>query len=126
MLSVQNYHRMREEKRQQELIDATVKKILESSTIETQTNFANSESNNEASEALIVEAKSVQEDDYEDDNDVDSVGIIALIVGGCALVVGTLNLMFLMQMKKEMKPAKYVGDKDDSVSISSEGLNSVN
>merc|ERR1712238_599210 len=119
LLSVQNYAKMNEATMQQDLIDQAIaasaamqKKMDAEATTETSTNV----------KAVAVDNTAAKVQDavkpYADDNDIDAVGIIGLILGCCALIVGTMNVFVMSSMKTQITTTT-----SDLVSLGSKDMN---
>merc|ERR1712238_294855 len=71
-----------------------------------------------ATQTETTKAASVEttQSTYSDDNDIDLVGILGLIIGACALVVGTMNVFVMSGMKSQISSnqddLKSLGSKD--------------
>ena len=115
ILSVQNYAKMAEERKREELIQAAIA----DAKLNVQTQAGDEESSEEApvNVAAGAQADMAAQSDIEDDNDIDIVGIIGLIVGACALIVGTMNVFVMSSMK-----AQITANKDDLVSLGSKDV----
>merc|ERR1712008_465566 len=60
--------------------------------------------------------------DEEDDNDIDIVGIMGLVLGAVALVVGTMNLAFLSKMNKPAAAGAARPGDDEEVTLGSKDV----
>merc|ERR1740124_2063530 len=69
-----------------------------------------SSSSSESDDADDVKSSMMSESTYKDDNDIDPIGIAALVVGLCALVVGVANMIYMSRSK-----AAEGGNSGDSV-----------
>jgi hypothetical protein len=95
MLSVENYAAKRTAELISQQITAAIADIPEPTT----TVVTNAASDS-ASDDTKVEASSLSSTlDYEDDSDIDPVGIAALVVGLCALIVGIANMVYMSRSK---------------------------
>ena len=64
------------------------------------------------------------ESTYTDDNDIDPIGIAALVVGLCALVVGVANMIYMSRSKAVMggNSGDSVGDSVDQKTLGSKNI----
>jgi len=120
LLSVQNYAKMNEARMQQELIDEAIAAsaaLQESMKAEATGNSATTESSGKLNVEAAA-AESASQNNYTDDNDIDAVGIIGLILGCCALIVGTMNVFVMSSMKSQITSTSVdlvsLGSKDVS------------
>jgi hypothetical protein len=118
MLSVQNYAKMHEQKMQQEAIQAAIE-----AQMAVQQQMADEQAKKESSEGSMMETnlnaaqQAASPSNTEDDNDIDIVGILGLIIGACALIVGTMNVFVMSSMKTQI-----ASNKDDLVSLGSKDV----
>jgi hypothetical protein len=118
MLSVQNYAKMHEQKMQQEAIQAAIE-----AQMAVQQQMADEQGKKESSEGSMMETnlnaaqQAAVPSNTKDDNDIDIVGILGLIIGACALIVGTMNVFVMSSMKTQI-----ASNKDDLVSLGSKDV----
>jgi len=119
LLSVQNYAKMNQANLHQDAVDAAVK-AAETAVVDSVA-LAKAEALKAESEsqAAPVESSAANVPDitpYNDDNDIDAVGVIGLILGACALIVGTMNVFVMSSMKNQISTTKVdlisLGSKD--------------
>jgi hypothetical protein len=99
MLSVQNYGRMKDLQMQQKAIEDAV---------------ASATANMGSSTSGVTSLETIEVPEYSDDNDIDTVGIIGLILGACALIVGSMNVFVMSRMRTDI-----ASNKDDLMSLGS-------
>jgi len=136
MLSVRNYAKMHEDKLQQEAIKAAIEaqmEIQQKQMADEQKEMADEQNpmvgqqkeNKKESEETKTQLDAVSAanvklnvaTDYEDDDDIDIVGILGLIIGACALIVGTMNVFVMSNMKSQI-----AANKGDLVSLGSKDV----
>lgn len=136
MLSVRNYAKMHEDKLQQEAIQAAIEaqmEIQQKQMADEQKEMADEQNpmvgqqkeNKKESEETKTQLDAVSAanvklnvaTDYEDDDDIDIVGILGLIIGACALIVGTMNVFVMSNMKSQI-----AANKGDLVSLGSKDV----
>merc|ERR1712238_497596 len=114
MLSVQNYAKMAQDKMQMEAIQSAV----DAQMVLIKQSAEDAAANAPATQKETTKAASVEAtpSTYNDDNDIDLVGILGLIIGACALVVGTMNVFVMSGMKSQISSnqddLKSLGSKD--------------
>lgn len=69
-------------------------------------------------------SKSQSQSPYKDDNDIDPIGIAALVVGLCALVVGVANMIYMSRSKAAEggNSGDSVGDSVDQKTLGSKNI----
>jgi len=100
MLSVENYAAKRTAELISQQITAAIADIPVAPT-ETKTTVDSSSSDMKAMEEDpdILTSQLTNTEQYEDDSDIDPVGIAALVVGLCALIVGIANMVYMSRSK---------------------------
>jgi hypothetical protein len=111
MLSVQNYAKMAQDKMQMEAIQAAI-----DAQLAVNEKALADAADNKPKEVVQVKTQESATAPYTDDDDIDVVGILGLIIGGCALVVGTMNVFVMSGMKSQIASnqddLKSLGSKD--------------
>jgi len=123
ILAVQNFAKIQQAKEQQEAVAAAIKAAMDaqmSSSSSSEDIMMSSESSSSSSDPSMVTA--MAKDDAnpptkDDDNDIDAVGVIGLIVGACALIVGTMNVFVMSSMKNQITT-----NKSDLISLGSKDV----
>jgi len=115
ILNVQNYAKMQKAKMQQEAVDAAIKAAQDA--VSPQKVEAAGQKETESAKTVTAAAETATAKKYTDDNDIDAVGIIGLIVGACALIVGTMNVFVMSSMKNQITT-----NKDDLISLGSKDV----
>merc|ERR1712238_488037 len=114
MLSVQNYAKMAQDKIQMEAIQSAVDAQMKMIKQSAEDAAANAPATQK--EDMVKDAVEVTQPTNADDNDIDLVGILALIIGACALVVGTMNVFVMSGVKNQISSnqddLKSLGSKD--------------
>jgi hypothetical protein len=114
ILSVQNYAKMQEEKVRHEAIQSAIDAQLKAM----KDGAEGSDSSGQAgytSNAYIGNNEAANTN--KDDSKIDIVGIVGLIIGVCALIVGTMNVFLIANMKSQVRTTK-----DDLVSLGSKNV----
>merc|ERR1711935_702181 len=83
-----------------------------------------SSSSSESDDTDDVKSSMMSESTYKDDNDIDPIGIAALVVGLCALVVGVANMIYLSRSKAAEggNSGDSVGDSVDQKTLGSKNI----
>lgn len=115
ILSVQNYAKMAEERKREQLVQAAIA----DAKLNAQAQVVDEASSEEKSVYTVtgVQSDAAAPMDTEDDNDIDIVGILGLIIGACALIVGTMNVFVMSSMRSQI-----TANKDDLVSLGSKDV----
>lgn len=111
ILSVQNYAKIQQEKVQQEAIQSAINEQMK--TIQ---QAEESDSSGESGVGFKFAANEAVNTN-EDDSSIDNVGILAMIIGLCALVIGAMNLCMIHSVKSQINATK-----DDLVSLGSKSV----
>merc|ERR1719491_877721 len=122
ILAVQNFAKIQQAK-QQQAVAAAIKAAMDaqmSSSSSSEDIMMLSESSSSSSDPSMVTA--MAKDDAnpptkDDDNDIDAVGVIGLIIGACALIVGTMNVFVMSSMKNQITT-----NKSDLISLGSKDV----
>jgi len=93
--------------------------IKETTTIVQEAPPAGAEEKGNSMSVSAASAATSGSSDYEDDNDVDIVGVIGLCLAAVAIVIGTMNLIFLSKMKTRTGSG---GDNDEEVTLGSKNV----
>ena len=123
ILGVQNFAKMQQAKEQQVAVDAAIKAAQaaiaaeKSSSSEDQMSSKSESSGSEEGNVAAAAMDAATGAEYKDDNDIDAIGIIGLIVGACALIVGTMNVFVMSSMKSQI-----TSNKDDLISLGSKDV----
>merc|ERR1711935_909088 len=107
MLSVENYAAKRTAELISQQITAAIADIPEPTQPQTQTQSTTNDNTDAQTTTLTTDNTDVQQQalevssgpEYEDDSDIDLVGIAALVVGLCALIVGIANMVYMSRSK---------------------------
>merc|ERR1711935_607087 len=73
-------------------------------------------------QTVSAQSATDQTEKYADDNDIDTVGIMGLVLGAVALVVGTMNLAFLSKMNKPAAAGAARPGDDEEVTLGSKDV----
>lgn len=129
LLSVDNHARNVQNALMQEYIQSMITADREANppTVVEKTTTIVQEASQDSQESIEAQSVSAQSalpsaDDYEDDNDVDIVGVIGLCLAAVAIVIGTMNLVFLSKMKSPAASSGGTPGNDEEVTLGSKDV----
>jgi len=125
LLSVDNHARNVQQSIMQEYIQSMITADREANPnqiIKETTTVVKEVEKDMGGQTVSAQSATDQTEKYVDDNDIDTVGIMGLVLGAVALVVGTMNLAFLSKMNKPAAAGAARPGDDEEVTLGSKDV----